>query len=54
MASIPGRSPSNPRTEVWVTGVEFNNEEKARSFFYIACRAGDNEIFHDYKQMIIL
>ncbi len=27
--SIPGRTPFNPRSEVWVTGVEFNDEENA-------------------------
>ena len=41
--SIPGRSPSNPRSEVWVTGVEFNNEENAWNIFYVAYRAGDKE-----------
>lgn len=39
--SIPGRSPSNPRSEVWVTGVEFNEEENAWNIFYVAYRAGD-------------
>lgn len=41
--SIPGRSPSNPRSEVWVTGVEFNEKENAWNIFYVAYRAGDNE-----------
>ncbi len=41
--SIPGRSPSNPRSEVWVTGVEFNEEEEAWNIFYVAYRAGDKE-----------
>lgn len=41
--SIPGRSPSNPRSEVWVTGVEFNDEEDAWNIFYVAYRAGDKE-----------
>ena len=39
--SIPGRSPTNPRSEVWVTGVEFNKEENAWNIFYVAYRAGD-------------
>ena len=39
--SIPGRSPTNPRSEVWVTGVEFNDEEYAWNIFYVAYRAGD-------------
>lgn len=39
--SIPGRSPSNPRSEVWVTGVEYNEEDDAWNIFYIAYRAGD-------------
>ena len=41
--SIPGRSPSNPRSEVWVTGVEFNEEENAWNIFYVAYRGGDKE-----------
>jgi len=41
--SIPGRSPSNPRSEVWVTAVEFNEEENAWNIFYVAYRAGDKE-----------
>lgn len=41
--SIPGRSPSNPRSEVWVTGVEFNEEENAWNIFYVAYRAGDKD-----------
>ncbi|MCW3807366.1 hypothetical protein [Plebeiibacterium marinum] len=39
--SIPGRSATNPRSEVWVTGVEFNEEENAWNIFYVAYRAGD-------------
>ncbi|WP_210416916.1 glycoside hydrolase family protein [Echinicola soli] len=39
--SIPGRSPSNPLSEVWVTGVEFNEEENAWNIFYVAYRGGD-------------
>ncbi|GAB3648406.1 hypothetical protein GCM10028791_12100 [Echinicola sediminis] len=41
--SIPGRSPSNPLSEVWVTGVEFNEEENAWNIFYVAYRGGDEE-----------
>ncbi|WP_175418872.1 glycoside hydrolase family protein [Aureibaculum algae] len=41
--SIPGRSPSNPKSEVWVTGVEFNNDENAWNIFYVAYRAGDKD-----------
>jgi hypothetical protein len=39
--SLPGRSPTNPRSEVWVTGVEFNAGEDAWNIFYVAYRAGD-------------
>ncbi|MEP0367376.1 MAG: hypothetical protein ABJN36_04490 [Cyclobacteriaceae bacterium] len=39
--SIPGRSASNPRSEVWVTGVEFNEDENSWNIFYVAYRAGD-------------
>lgn len=41
--SIPGRSPFNPKSEVWVTGVEFNEEENSWNIFYVAYRAGDKE-----------
>jgi len=41
--SIPGRSPFNPRSEVWITGVEFNTEENAWNIFYVAYRSGDKE-----------
>ncbi|MDD3320557.1 MAG: hypothetical protein PHS59_03845 [Paludibacter sp.] len=41
--SIPGRSPSNPKSEVWVTGVEFNTEENAWDIFYVSYRSGDKE-----------
>ena len=41
--SIPGRSPSNPRSEVWLTGVEFNENENAWNIFYVAYRAGDKD-----------
>jgi hypothetical protein len=40
--SIPGRSPSNPRSEVWVTAVLFNDQENAWNIFYVAYRAGDS------------
>lgn len=40
--SIPGRTPTNPRSEVWVTGVVFNEEEEAWNLFYVAYRAGDS------------
>ena len=39
--SIPGRTPVNPRSEVWVTGVVFNEEENAWNIFYVAYRGGD-------------
>ena len=40
--SIPGRTPTNPRSEVWVTGVVFNEAEDAWNIFYVAYRAGDS------------
>lgn len=40
--SIPGRTATNLRSEVWVTGVEFNEEENAWNIFYVAYRAGDS------------
>lgn len=39
--SIPNRTPTNPRSEVWVTGVEFNEDENAWNIFYVAYRGGD-------------
>lgn len=39
--SIPGRTPTNPKSEVWVTGVVFNEDENAWNIFYVAYRAGD-------------
>lgn len=41
--SIGERSPSNPRSEVWLTGIEFNENEDAWNIFYVAYRAGDKE-----------
>jgi hypothetical protein len=40
--SIPGRTCSNPRAEVWITGVVFNEEENAWNIFYVAYRGGDS------------
>lgn len=42
VASIPGRTPSNPRSEVWVNAVVFNEAENAWNIFYVAYRAGDS------------
>ncbi|MGC4104281.1 hypothetical protein [Ferruginibacter sp.] len=40
--SIPGRTATNPRSEVWVSTVIFNEEENAWNIFYVAYRAGDS------------
>ncbi|MBZ4192181.1 hypothetical protein [Niabella beijingensis] len=40
--SIPGRTPDNPRSEVWVNAVVYNEEEEAWNLFYVAYRAGDS------------
>jgi hypothetical protein len=40
--SIIGRTPTNPRSEVWVNAVVFNQEENAWNLFYVAYRAGDS------------
>ena len=54
--SIPGRSAFNPRSEVWVTGVEFNEAENAWNIFYVAYRSGDpnkgEELAFDYAGRI--
>ena len=39
--AIPGRSHTNLRSEVWLTGVEFNEIEDAWNIFYVAYRAGN-------------
>ena len=41
VSSIPGRTATNPRAEVWVTAVEYNHQEDAWNIFYVAYRAGD-------------
>lgn len=54
--AIPGRSHTNLRSEVWLTGVEYNQEEEAWNIFYVAYRAGDaskGELdYADYKGRI--
>ncbi|MES2774988.1 MAG: hypothetical protein V4722_12430 [Bacteroidota bacterium] len=40
--SIPGRTHTNPRAEVWVNAVVFNEGENAWNIFYTAYRAGDS------------
>lgn len=56
VSSIPGRSPTNPRSEVWVSTIIFNEDENAWNIFYVAYRGGDstkNEIAgNDYAGRI--
>ena len=40
--SIPGRTHTNPRAEVWLNAVVFNEEENAWNIFYVAYRGGDS------------
>lgn len=40
--SIPGRTPTNPRSEVWLNAVVYNEDENAWNIFYVAYRAGDS------------
>ena len=42
ISSIPGRSPSNPKSEVWVNAVVFNEEDDAWNIFYVQYRGGDS------------
>jgi len=42
VSSIPGRTAFNPKAEVWVNAVLFNEEENAWNIFYVAYRAGDS------------
>ena len=44
VSSIPGRTHTNPRAEVWVNAVVFNEEENAWNIFYVAYRAGDSTL----------
>jgi hypothetical protein len=39
--SIPGRSPRNLRSEVWCTGVVFDEADDRWNLFYVAYRGGD-------------
>jgi hypothetical protein len=39
--SVPRRSHKNLRSEVWVTGVEYNEDEQAWNIFFVAYRGGD-------------
>ncbi len=41
--SVPGRSAANPRSEIWVTGMAYNERENCWNLFYVAYRGG-NEI----------
>lgn len=41
VSSLPGRAPSNPRSEVWVTGMAFDEFENRWSMWYVAYRGGD-------------
>lgn len=40
--SIPDRTPTNPKSEVWVSTIIFNEVEEAWNLFYVAYRAGDS------------
>lgn len=40
--SISGRTATNPKAEVWLNAVVFNEEENAWNIFYVAYRAGDS------------
>ncbi|MBO9618730.1 MAG: hypothetical protein J7539_06790 [Niabella sp.] len=40
--SIPGRTATNPRSEVWLNTITFNEAENAWNIFYVAYRAGDS------------
>jgi hypothetical protein len=40
---VPGRSHTNLRTEVWLTGVEYNEDEGAWNIFFVSYRAGNEQ-----------
>ncbi|WP_230280933.1 hypothetical protein [Croceicoccus sp. Ery15] len=41
--SVPGRSAKNPKSEVWLQGVIFDDEADRWNLFYIAYRGGNSE-----------
>jgi len=41
--SVPGRSHTNLRSEVWTTGVEYNEEEEAWNIFFVSYRGGNRQ-----------
>lgn len=41
--SVPGRSHDNLRSEVWLTGVEYNDMDEAWNIFFVAYRGGDGK-----------
>lgn len=42
--SIPNRTSFNPRSELWINAVVFNEAEDAWNIFYVAYRAGDSTL----------
>ena len=40
---VPGRSHTNLRSEVWLTGVEYNDEDAAWNIFFVSYRAGNRQ-----------
>lgn len=42
--SIAGRSPLNPRSEVWLTGIAYDEIESRWNIFYVAYHGGDGAV----------
>lgn len=54
--SVHGRSSTNLRSEVWVTGMAFNEADDCWNMFYVAYRGGDTnkgeKFYSDYEGII--
>jgi len=47
---VPGRSHENHRSEVWLTGVEYNEEEAAWNIFFVSYRGGNSKAGEGFRQ----
>jgi hypothetical protein len=46
---VPGRSHTNPRSEVWLTGVEYNEDEGAWNIFFVSYRGGNPQAGEGFR-----
>jgi hypothetical protein len=45
---VPGRSHKNHRSEVWLTGVKYNEDEEAWNIFFVSYRGGNQKAGESY------